>query len=159
METSRKIGLIILYIAIIIASIWGFIIGFVAMAWSGEYGFIALIVGSGLVFIGAVFGIVRISKGKRITAPKRKKRPTKNIIIWTVVAIVSAVGSVLQYIFGMRLIGIFWLSMIINVLLGALFLVSIFVLIFGGKQKPKDETEEIHIEDVESAVEEDIEDQ
>ncbi|MCG3222456.1 MAG: hypothetical protein H7641_13835 [Candidatus Heimdallarchaeota archaeon] len=60
-DPIKKVGLIILFIAIIVGSVFGLLFGFLLTIWGGQRGFLALIIGSVLVFIGAVYGIFKVS--------------------------------------------------------------------------------------------------
>jgi len=147
-KTTGKVGLIVLFVAIAVGSVFGLLYGILGLAFSGDYGWIALIVGSVVAFIGAIFGLVMVARGLRVPSAKKEKRPLRNIIIWIVVAIVSGSGAFLSYFFGRRSHHLSWIVYIIA-LLAALFLFSFFVLIFGGKRKIAEVTETTSLVDVE----------
>ncbi len=98
-----KAGLIILCIAIAVGSVFGILGGSIGLAFSGDYGWIALIVGSALLFISAVYSIFRISLSKRFPTTEREKKSPKYTLIWIVVAIASRAGAVLSYFFGLKM--------------------------------------------------------
>ena len=60
-DTIKKVGLIILFIAIIVGSVFGLIFGFLLTTLGGQHGFIALIIGSVLAIFGAIYGIYKVS--------------------------------------------------------------------------------------------------
>jgi len=158
--SKKTAGLIILFIAIAVGSVFGLFGGSIGLAWTGDNGWLALIIGSAVAFIGSILGIFLVIRDKRIPTTKKEKRPTRNVIIWSVIAFLSAVGAVVSYFFGMKLTSlnkIFIISII--ALLGVLFLISIFVLIFGWKRKTKDEIKDLPVEEIEKTSEEDIENQ
>ncbi len=134
-ETAEKISLIILCIVIAIGSVIGLLTGILYLAFTGENGWLALIIGSVLLFIGAVYGIFKLSFSKRAPKAEREKKSSRNTLLWVVVAFVSGAGAILSYFFGMKSSDNFWLFLTIVVFLVALCLYSIFVLISGGRQK------------------------
>jgi MFS family permease len=151
-KAAGKAGLIVLFIAIMVLSVFFFIGGFTGWAFSGDDGWLALIIGSGVAFIGSILGVFLVVRGRKDPKVERERRPKKNIIIWLVIALISGPGTVLSYFFGMKRTYQFWLFVVIIALLGIIFLVSIFMLIFGWRQKPRDHTEKLLVENIESAV-------
>jgi len=158
-KTAGKAGLIILFIAIAVGSVFGIFGGIIALAWTGDNGWLALIIGSVVAFIGSILGIFFVIRGKRIPKAEREKKPTRHVITWSIIAIISAVCALLSYFLGIKFTYSIWLFTIIIALFAVLFLVSIFILIFGGKQETKEETEDFLTEEVEIVKEDDIENQ
>lgn len=158
-KKARKTGLIILLIIITAGAILGLLQGIVYLTLGGNTGFIALIIVSVVVIIGSILGIFLVVRGKKIPATKKEKRPAKNIIIWVIIAILSLGGALVTYFFGFRRGLHVITSIIIIALLGVLFFASIFVSIFGWKQKSKDQTEKFLVKNTESTIEGDTDDQ
>ncbi|MHA2254956.1 MAG: hypothetical protein ACXAAM_02685, partial [Candidatus Heimdallarchaeaceae archaeon] len=101
-DTAKKVGLIVLFIAIIVGSVFGVLYGILGLAWTGERGFIALIIGSVLAFIGAVYGIYRVSFTIRIDRAQGKEISKRNPLAWIITAIISGAGAILTYFLGMK---------------------------------------------------------
>lgn len=134
-EIAVKIGLSLLCIGIAIGSVIGFLLGYMFFAFTGESGGLALIIGSVLLFIGAVYGIFKLTSSKIAPKTEREKISPRNTRIWVVVAFMSGAGAVLSYLFGFKSFNSIWLFLIITALLFALCLYSIFVLISGGRPR------------------------
>ena len=158
-KTAGKVGLIILFIALAIGSVFGFLYGFMGLAWTGDKGWIALIIGSVLAFIGAIFGLFWVGRSLRVPTKKKEIGPRRNTIIWSVIATTSAVGGVLFFFFGRRIIYNIWLFYIIIALLFVLFLISISALIFGMTKRTIAETKDFPVENTEEDIKEEIDDQ
>ena len=156
-KTAGKVGLIILCIAIAVASVFGLFGGIMGLAWTGEKGWLALIIGSAVAFIGSIFGIFLVIRGKRIPTLKKETRPARNVISWAVLAFISAASAVSFYFIGKNFAFSTTLIIIIIAPLGVVFLVSIFVLVFVWKKKTKDEIKDLPVEEVENTSEIDIE--
>ena len=133
-KTAEKIGLILLCIGIAVGSVIGLLVGILLQAITGEDGWLALIIGSVLLFIGAVYGIFH-TFSKRAPKAEREKKSPRNTLILVVVAFGTGAGAVLSYFFGMKMTHNFWLFLTIATLLAALCLYSIFVLISGGRRR------------------------
>jgi hypothetical protein len=129
-ETTRRTGLFILFIAIAVGSVFGFLGGLVGTTLGGQLGFIALIIGSVLLFIGSIYGVFRIASGTKTMKEEREKKTLGNLIIWFVIAGISASGAIMTYFLGVKRIGRNPIIMIIiMVVLIALCLYSIFTLV------------------------------
>jgi len=150
-KTTGKAGLIILFIALVIGSVFGLLWGIMKLG-TGDKGWIALIIGSVLAFIGAIFGLFWFGRSLRGPTEKKETRPVRNTIIWSVIATTSAAGGVLSYFLWRRSFYNIWLFIIIIALLGVLFLISIFALIFGRKKRTITETKDFPVENTEEDI-------
>ena len=140
-ETARKIVLSLLCIGMAIGSVVGIILGILCLAVSHDDCWLALIIGSILLFIGAVYGIFKFTFSKRAPKAEREKKSPRNTLIWVVVAFGSVAGAGLACLFRRELFpSIWWIFFIILALLAALFLYSIFVLISGGRRREEKST-------------------
>ncbi len=155
-EIAGKVGLIILCIAIAVFSVIGILVGILYMAFSGDNGWIALIVGSGVAFIGAIFGIFYVSFKKKTLKEKevkKTKRSNKETIIWLSVTIVSGAGAVSTYFLGrMQFTRTFNLMLSLIVILGAVCLFSLFVLISGKSIRSEKITDFVAPTDIEDSI-------
>lgn len=158
-KIAGKVGLIILFIGLIVGSVFGFLYGIMGLAWTGDKGWIALIIGSVLAFIGAIFGLFWVGRSLRAPTKKKEIRPIRNTIIWSVIATTSAVGGVLFFFFGRRIIYNIWLFYIIIALLFVLFLISISALIFVWTKRTITETKDFPIDNNEEDLMEEIDNQ
>ena len=154
-ETTTMIGKIILLIVVAGGSVFGIIIGIVILAWSGRSWGIALIIGSVLLIISAVFGIFRIyfsNRTQRDKKTERKEKLTRRTIIWIVVSIGSGAGA---FLFSVVRIGSIWLKFILVAFLVGLCLFAVIVLISGRTERNEEISEIKPPIDVENITEED----
>ena len=125
-----KKWLFICVIAMII-SIVGIPIGFFAFLMSLEYGWIALMVVSGITFLGFITGAIILAFK---IEPGIEYRSNQNGIFWLIVTIISFIAVVSGF-FWLRLIGLTFVSMtIVLVIFLAIFLVSLIMVIINRDQ-------------------------
>ncbi|MHA1219086.1 MAG: hypothetical protein ACTSO5_10500 [Candidatus Heimdallarchaeaceae archaeon] len=125
-----KKWLFICVIAMII-SIAGIPMGFFAFLISFEYGWIALIVVSGIAFLGFITGAIILAFK---IEPGIEYRSNQNGIFWLIVTIISFI-AVVSGVFWLRLIGLTIVSLIIvEVIFLAIFLVSLIMVIINRNQ-------------------------
>ncbi len=107
-------------------------------------GGVALIIGSALIFIGALFFGRRISFSQITQRDKRTvriKRPSRRTFIWIVVVFVSGAG-VFYFLFGFSMYNVpIWLKWIPIIFLAGLCLYAVFVLISGRAKRIEEITE------------------
>ena len=141
LDEGQKAMMVILCIVIAVGSVFGLLAGIVLAAFTGERGYIALIVISALAFVGAIFGIFYILIGKKTEAEKskeRKKRTTKETLVWAGVTILTGTGAFLFLFFGIR-----WMRLNIDRIIAsvavfsAAFLFSLFMLLSGRSIRKK----------------------
>ena len=135
LDEGQKALIVTLCIAIAVGSVFGIIAGIVLTAFTGEGGYIALIVVSGLAFVGAIFGIYYVLIGKKSEmeeGKERKKRTTKETLVWVAATLLTGTIAFLFYFLGMK---IWWapfrVMMPFIVIFGAACLFSLIVLISG----------------------------
>ena len=137
-----RVILISLYLVIAIASICGIILISIIILHTDDYRFIALIVVLTILLMGAVYGASSLSLRKGVSKTDRIQKSVKNLLIWLIVAVGTGGGAVGAYYNAWRLrmtamIGVFHLAAILNVIC----FYSLFILIFGIRQKKAKATE------------------
>ena len=152
-KKNRKAGLIILCVLGLIGFGFAFFYGIMLYAWLGDKGFLGLMIGSLFGIDGSILGIVFISRGRKLPMHAKRKRPIWFIIIWTLIASLSATSAGLTFFFRQILTENEALFILLNAGLGILFWVSIYFLIFGWKTKAQHEITDPPIKEVDSASE------
>jgi hypothetical protein len=142
-RTKKETSLLVFCCVIAIGSVIAFQTSLILLFLIG-FAWITLTFALIVIFIGAVYGIFKLSFGRRALDTELVKEPTRKNLIWILTAIVSGAGAIISLVFGyLEIIDLSSFPTIVSVnILGAflvtLFLLSLMVLISRMRQSQKE---------------------